>query len=67
MRDAPEQEQNAECREQGAHHIDPVGDLLGARGKERKELAREHKEGCSGRMTHFKPIGRSDELRTIPE
>ena len=67
MRDAPEQEQDAECREQGAHYIDPVGHLLGTRGKERKELAREHKEGCSGRVTHFKPIGRSDELRTIPE
>ena len=65
--DAPKEEQDAECRECGTHHIDPICHLLRARGKEGEKLAREHEERCTGWVSHFKTIGGGDELGAVPE
>ena len=65
--DTPKEEQDAECRECGTHHIDPICHLLRARGKEGEKLAGEHEERCTRWVSHFKAIGSSDELGAVPE
>ena len=53
VRDAPEEEQDTQGRQQGRHHVDAQGHLGGVVREEREEIACEHEEGCSRRMSHL--------------
>ena len=67
MRDAPEEEhdaQGAEQRTHDVHHQRHLGRVVGQLGE---QVAGEHEEGCSWRVTHLQLIGGGDKFRTVPE
>ena len=67
VRDAPEEEQDAEGREQRRHDVDTVGHVGRVVSKLCEEVGRQHEEGCAGRVSHFQFVARGDKLGAVPE
>ena len=67
MRDAPEQEKDAECRQNSRHDVHHVRHLRRVRGKMTEEVSGEHEEGCARRMSHLQTRCRRGKLRAVPE
>ena len=65
--DAPEEEEDAECGEDGRHDVDHQRYLRVVGGKMAEEVAGKHEERCAGGMSHLKTRRRGGELRTVPE
>ena len=67
VRYAPEEEQDAEGREQRRHDVDTVGHVGRVVSKLCEEVGRQHEEGCAGRVSHFQFVARGDKLGAVPE
>ena len=56
MGDAPEQEHNRGCREQGTHGVDHTGHIGRVANKLGEQVGGKHEERCTGWVTDFKFI-----------
>ena len=65
--DAPEEEHDAGCTEEGAHHVDHEGDLCRVIDQLREEVGGEHEEGCPRRMPYFQLVSCGYELGAVPK
>ena len=66
-RDRPEKEEDRERTRQCREGIDAHRYMRRVRGKEREEMAHEHKERCAGRVSNVQFPGAGDELTAVPE
>ena len=64
---APEEEHDAGCAEEGAHHVDHQCDFRGVAYELCEQIGSEHEEGCPRGVTDFELIGCCDELGAVPE
>ena len=67
MGDGPEKEQDTRGRQKRRHDVHANGHLRGVVRKLGEEVARQHKERGTRRVTDFQLESRGDKLWTVPE
>ena len=67
MTDAPEEEHDAGCAEQGTHHVDHQRDFRRIAYKLGEQVGSKHEERCPRRVTYFKLVCGCDKLGAVPE
>ena len=67
VRDAPKEEKNTRRTHECAHYVNHHRHVRRVGCKLAKQISRQHKKRCAGRMSDFQLIACSDKLRAIPE